>query len=90
MQPWKTGDQPYSDASPYSECSLIHILKFTTHRFSSVPSNWIKPLSIAITTLDIWFYSWKLCNLIPPIWIEDHKLADRSVAHRLQIVIWNF
>ena len=22
MQPCKTGDQPYSDASPYSECSL--------------------------------------------------------------------
>ena len=23
MQPCKTGDQPYSDASPYNECSLI-------------------------------------------------------------------
>ena len=23
MQPCKTGDQPYSDASPYSECSLV-------------------------------------------------------------------
>ena len=22
MQPCKTGDQPYSNASPYSECSL--------------------------------------------------------------------
>ena len=23
MQPNKTGDQPYSDASPFSECSLV-------------------------------------------------------------------
>ena len=23
MQPCKTGDQPYSDASPNSECSLV-------------------------------------------------------------------
>ena len=23
MQPCKTGDQPYSDTSPYSECSLV-------------------------------------------------------------------
>ena len=25
MQPCKTGDQPYSDASPYSECSLVGV-----------------------------------------------------------------
>ena len=28
MQPCKTGDQPYSDASPYSECSLTRLINF--------------------------------------------------------------
>ena len=27
MQRCKTGDQPYSDASPYSECSLPTLMK---------------------------------------------------------------
>ena len=27
MQPCKTGDQPYSDASPNGECSLVSIIK---------------------------------------------------------------
>ena len=26
MQPCKTGDQPYSDASPKGECSLINFI----------------------------------------------------------------
>ena len=28
MQPCKTGDQPYSDASPNSECSLVQVCIF--------------------------------------------------------------
>ena len=28
MQPCNTGDQPYSDASPNGECSLMHLIYF--------------------------------------------------------------
>ena len=31
MQPCKTGDQPYSDASPYSECSLKRVILLTNY-----------------------------------------------------------
>ena len=45
MQPCKTGDQPYSDASPNSECSLtfhllhirLYIKIFKNHRGQNIP-----------------------------------------------------
>ena len=32
MQPCKTGDQPYSDASPNGECSLARVLRQTADK----------------------------------------------------------
>ena len=36
MQPCKTGDQRYSDASPYSECSLVKLKQCTFILFHSI------------------------------------------------------
>ena len=34
MQPCKTGDQLYSDPSPYSECSLLTALMVLSYRYA--------------------------------------------------------
>ena len=36
MQPCKTGDQPYSDASPNGECSLVRRNVFPTAHVADV------------------------------------------------------
>ena len=46
MQPCKTGDQPYSDASPNVECSLDRVKEKEYERDNSMASQLIRSSSL--------------------------------------------
>ena len=48
MQPCKTGDQPYSDASPYSECSLMLDVRHNTIKTVNIQPLIFNILSYAV------------------------------------------